>query len=177
VTRVAFAFLVLCVVVALIGEARAHAAQPTAAQPTAAQPDTVRPAGAQTRDAGLFREVLHLENGMLLVVEESALEPRSVGSYALRLYSALDTRFPYDDFRAGLILRREGTLEAVRELPDEQCEDCVMVCIRNVGTGNYWQRHLVSYSESRLVGRGASPMSAGSESCEDFSHGEFEPRH
>ena len=55
---------------------------------------------------------------MILVAEESSLEPRSVGSYSLRLYSATNPDFPYDDFRSGLILARDGIIEAVEELDE-----------------------------------------------------------
>ena len=67
-------------------------------------------------EVALFREVLTLADGRIVVVEENTLEPRSVGSYNVRLYGGRDPRFPYDDFVAGILVPRDGTIESANLL-------------------------------------------------------------
>ena len=116
-TRVAMAFLLLCTLVAAIGAARARA------------------------DGGLFQESLTLDSGRILVVSEPRLEPRSVGSFSVRLYSGRDARFPYDDFLSGVILPRDGVVERLCPLPAEPDGQTVLVMVRSVGTGGYLSGH------------------------------------
>jgi hypothetical protein len=47
----------------------------------------------------------------MVVVAEGQLEPRSIGSYSVRIYGERNRRFPYDDFVAGTVRRRDGALE------------------------------------------------------------------
>lgn len=122
--RVAVCFLLICGVFALVSAARA---------------------------GDLFEATIPLRNGQLLVVAESDLEPRSVGSYSLRLYSNERPEFPYDRFLAGGVYHRDGVLEAALELDPKHCEDCFMICMRSVGTGGYLSRHIFSYANNRLV--------------------------
>jgi len=49
-----------------------------------------------------------------IVVAEGDLEPRSVGSYAVRVYEARSQKFPTDRFIAGIVRPRNGIIEAVR---------------------------------------------------------------
>ena len=56
-TRVAIVFMLLCGLIALLGAAP-----------------------ARSEENGQYREILVPESGQLLVVEESVLQPRSVGS-------------------------------------------------------------------------------------------------
>ncbi len=122
--RVAISFLLVCALVTLVNTARAD---------------------------GLFKETIKLRNGQLLVVEESDLEPRSVGSYSLRLYSNERPEFPYDRFVTGLLEYRDGVLEAAAELDSKHCDDCFMICMRSVGTGSALTRHVYSYGNNRLT--------------------------
>jgi hypothetical protein len=70
-----------------------------------------------TAEEGRFQQSLALDNGSYLVIAEGQREPRSIGSYSLRLYSGRNPRFPYDDFLTGLILPREGYIEAIKVIP------------------------------------------------------------
>ena len=140
--RVAVGFLLACALATFINTARAD---------------------------GPFRETFTLRNGQVLVVEESALEPRSVGSYSLRLYSNERPEFPYDKFIAGLVHYRDGILEAAAELDVKHCDDCFMVCMRSVGTGNYLTRHVYSYADNRLILQYDETVGcAGPLACDDF---------
>ena len=138
--RVAIAFLVVCTCVAVVNAARAE---------------------------GRFQQTLTLRSGLLLVVEESALEPRSVGSYSLRLYSGERAEFPYDRFITGLVQPRDGFVEAAMELDPRHCDDCVMVCLRSAGSGSYLARHIFSYTDRHLVLRGMSSQGPTREACAD----------
>jgi len=73
-----------------------------------------------------------------VVVAEGDFEPRSVGSYSIRAYAGTDARFPYDDFIAGAVRPRDGTVEDVRfsDLDRDGLLDIVVV-IRSAGSGGY----------------------------------------
>ena len=74
----------------------------------------------------------------VVVVAEGAHEPRSIGSYSLRFYRGANPRFPYDDFIAGLIRPRNGTLERVLFADlDRDGRSDVIVVMRSAGTGGY----------------------------------------
>jgi hypothetical protein len=79
-----------------------------------------------------------MPNGMTVVVSEGALEPRGAGSYSLQLYARNDPAYPYDRFVAGLVHRRNGTVEEIRLVDlnrDRQME--VVVVTRYSGSGEY----------------------------------------
>ena len=95
------------------------------------------PAGA----ADLNRIVLNGSDeglAVTVVVDEGEGEPRSTGSYALRLYRAGDPSFPYDAFLAGAVRPRDGTLEALKFADiDRDGRNEVIVVVRSAGTGGY----------------------------------------
>lgn len=127
--RVAVTFLLLCMAVTVMNAARAEPG----------------PAGD-----GLFRETLTLETGQVLVIEESSLEPRSIGSFTVRLYSGANANAPYDDFRRGLLLKRDGVLESARVIPPENGKQRVLLTVRSVGTGDYPSYHLLTIAGDRI---------------------------
>ena len=73
-----------------------------------------------------------------MIVAEGRFEPRSTGSYSLRVYAGTHPRFPYDDFVTGTVRSRDGTIEDVRffDLDDDGLLDIVVV-MRSAGTGGY----------------------------------------
>jgi len=85
---------------------------------------------------------------IIVVVAEGELEPGSVGSYSLRTYAGRNP-FPYDDFIAGAVRPRDGTLADVlfADLDGDGSPEIVVV-IRSAGTGNY-----LSADAFRLRGR------------------------
>ena len=74
----------------------------------------------------------------VVVVAEGELEPRSVGSYSVRTYAGTSPRFPYDDFIAGAVRPRDGSLDDVlfSDVDGDGSAEIVVV-IRSAGTGGY----------------------------------------
>jgi len=72
------------------------------------------------------------------VAAEGDFEPRSNGSYSLRVYAGTNPNFPYDNFVAGTVRPRDGTIEDVRfaDLNRDGSPDIIVV-IRSAGTGSY----------------------------------------
>jgi hypothetical protein len=87
-----------------------------------------------------------LSSGEYVVVSEGFGEPRSIGSYSLRIYSVLNPKYPYDNFVAGVILAREGVIEKVMAYDlDKDGSDEIVVIVRNVGTGSYLSVKAIKY--------------------------------
>ena len=62
-----------------------------------------------------FVQVFHLPITMEpVIVAEGDLEPRSIGSYTMRIYKARSAKFPTDEFITGVVRPRNGTIDAVR---------------------------------------------------------------
>lgn len=74
----------------------------------------------------------------IAVVAEGDFEPRSIGSYSLRIYAATDPRFPYDHFIAGVVRPRDGVVERVQfsDLDGDGSPEIVVI-VRSVGSGGY----------------------------------------
>ncbi len=79
-----------------------------------------------------------LPDGKVVVVAEGDFEPRSIGSYSVRLYTGESKRFPTDDFACGLIRERDGAIESVKlaDVDGDKVAE-VVVIIRCAGTGGY----------------------------------------
>jgi hypothetical protein len=87
---------------------------------------------------GLFLQHLTLVDGRVVVVEEAALEPRSIGSFSIRLYSGVNSAYPFDDFVSGIIVPRDGFVERlVLEDIDGDDDAELIVVLRSAGTGSY----------------------------------------
>src|SRR5262245_497463 len=50
----------------------------------------------------------------IAVAAEGDFEPRSIGSYSLRIYAGANPDFPYDAFMAGIVRPRDGTVENIK---------------------------------------------------------------
>ncbi len=85
-----------------------------------------------------FSENLTLPDGRVVVVSEPTAEPRSVGSYSIRVYSGANPQFPFDDFVCGVVLARDGFLEkvALEDLDSDGSAELVVV-MRSAGSGSY----------------------------------------
>lgn len=72
----------------------------------------------------------------IVVVAEGDFEARSIGSYSVRAYGAANSRFPFDDFIAGTVRPRDGTIEHIgfSDL-DRDGSPEIVVIIRAAGTG------------------------------------------
>jgi hypothetical protein len=104
--------------------------------------------GAAENPRPVMRAVVP-NSSTIVVVAEGDFEPRSVGSYSLRVYAGRDPRFPHDDFIDGLVRPRDGTVEEIRfaDLDDDGSPEIVVV-VRSPGTGS-----LLSADAFRLQGR------------------------
>jgi hypothetical protein len=95
---------------------------------------------AQTKetDDDHFARQYPLENGKAVVVAEGDLEPRSIGSYSVRLYAGANNEHPTDDFVTGIIRPRDGTIEKVllKDITGDGKKEIIVVT-RSVGTGDY----------------------------------------
>lgn len=73
-----------------------------------------------------------------VVVVEGDFEPRSIGSYTLRLYAKNDPAFPYDSFLTGTVRPRDGSIESVRFADlDRDGAPEIIVVTRSAGSGGY----------------------------------------
>ena len=87
----------------------------------------------------------------IVVVAEGEFEPRSIGSYSVRIYSGRSAKFPFDDFIAGIVMRRNGIVEAVKfhDLDGDGRPE-VVVIVRAVGSGGYLSADAFRY-RNRLL--------------------------
>ena len=88
----------------------------------------------------------------VLVVAEGEFEPRSVGSYSVRIYSGLNPKYPLDDYIAGVVRPRNGIIEAVRFHDfdgDGRAE--IVVVIGSAGTGGYRSADVLGFKERSLA--------------------------
>ncbi len=105
--------------------------------------------------ADLNRIVLNGSDAILgvnAVADEGEGEPRSIGSYALRLYKAGDPSFPFDAFAAGAVRPRDGTLESLKFADiDRDGRPEVIVVARSAGSGGYLSVDAFRFQKDALV--------------------------
>ncbi len=101
--------------------------------------------GVAEANGDLFHIQQTLASGAVVVIEESRNEPRSLGSYSIRLYSGANPEFPLDDFRHGLVLVRDGFIEQAQFLSP----NLLIIVIRSAASGNYLSGTLVR-AEAKL---------------------------
>jgi hypothetical protein len=87
----------------------------------------------------------------VFVVAEGDFEPRSIGSYALRVYGGTSKKSPTDDFVVGVIRPRNGAVEAVRfdDIDDDDRPEIVVI-IRSAGSGGYLSADAFRYRARSL---------------------------
>jgi len=86
-----------------------------------------------------------------VVVAEGDFEPRSIGSYSLRVYGGANKKFPTDDFITGVIRPRNGTIEAVRfDSLDADDRPEIVVIVRAAGSGGYISADAFRYRDRSL---------------------------
>ncbi|MFM8940769.1 MAG: PliI family lysozyme inhibitor of I-type lysozyme [Phenylobacterium sp.] len=112
-------------------------------------------AAAPAVAADLNRIVLNGSDAILgvnAVADEGEGEPRSIGSYALRLYKAGDPSFPFDAFAAGAVRPRDGRLEALKFADiDRDGRPEVIVVSRSAGSGGYLSVDAFRFQKDALV--------------------------
>lgn len=73
-----------------------------------------------------------------VVVAEGDLEPRSIGSYSVRLYAKGEPGFPYDSFITGLVRPRDGGIEKLLFADvDGDGKPDIVVTVRAAGSGGF----------------------------------------
>lgn len=101
---------------------------------------TLGPAEALKPDPHRLALRVALPTGQVATAIEGEHEPRSTGSYALRIYAPSDPQFPQDRFVAGVVRPRDGTLEDLRvDDVDRDGQPEVLVLVRNAGSGGFLQ--------------------------------------
>ena len=87
----------------------------------------------------------------VMVIAEGDLEPRSIGSYTLRVYAGYSDQFSTDEFITGMLRPRNGTIEAVQFADvDSDGRADVVVLMRSAGSGGYLAADAFRYSHRSL---------------------------
>ncbi len=99
-----------------------------------------------------FVQKMKLASGQTAVVAEGDFEPRSTGSFSVRLYSGENPHFHTDDFLGGVIHQRDGSVEKVvlADVDGDGLEEIVVI-VRSIGTGSYLSVHAFAIDKKRLV--------------------------
>ncbi|AWM78522.1 PliI family lysozyme inhibitor of I-type lysozyme [Phenylobacterium parvum] len=87
-----------------------------------------------------------------VVADEGEGEPRSTGSYALRLYKSGDPSYPFDAFLAGAVRARDGALEALKFADlNRDGKNEIIVVVRSAGSGGYLSADAYRLQKGALV--------------------------
>ncbi len=108
--------------------------------------------GAQAQGNSRFAQKFQIPGSAeIIVVAEGDLEPRSIGSYALRVYGGKSKKFPTDDFITGVIRSRNGRVDDVKfEDVDDDGKRDIIVIIRSAGSGGYISADAFHYEKGEL---------------------------
>ncbi len=86
-----------------------------------------------------------LDSGFVCVIAEGALEPRSIGTFSVRVYRNLDV----GDYVAGIIAPRNGFVRtAYRANPEGKGPEAIVVEVETAGSGRYVERHVFVFDAS-----------------------------
>lgn len=122
-----------------------------------------------TAGAERYVKSLALPGGQVAVVAEGDLEPRSTGSYSLRLYSGRAPEFPTDEFLAGVVRPRDGTVSKVLLADvDGDGRPEIVVVVQSAGSGGYLSADAFRYGRRSVtplasvsgLAPGADPVAA-----------------
>ena len=106
--------------------------------------------GSEQSKSNRYANQHRLSTGETAVVAEGDFEPRSIGSYSVRIYG-VNPNFPTDNFIYGTISPRNGIIEKVitQDINGDGIEE-IIVIIRSVGTGGYLSADAYQYRSNRL---------------------------
>lgn len=118
----------------------------TSIEKTRLLPTTVTTKNTAVNSSGTerFLAKIKLPKGQMGVVAEGDFEPRSIGSYSVRLYSGANPIFPFDDFLSGVIRARDGFVKSTM-VKTVDGHEAIVVKIETAGSGAY------SYSDVWLI--------------------------
>ncbi len=111
----------------------------------------VHPAfGSAQKQPARYLNQHKLSTGYTAVVAEGEFEPRSIGSYSVRIYGA-NPEFPTDDFLSGTVRSRDGSIEKVviQDINGDGAEEIIII-IRSAGTGGYISADAFQYRSKQL---------------------------
>lgn len=79
------------------------------------------------------------------------MEPRSIGSFSIRLYSGLNPEYPFDDFVDGIIVPRDGFVErlALEDIDGDGIAELIVV-LRSAGSGAYQSAKAFAITDNRV---------------------------
>lgn len=99
-----------------------------------------------------FVEKLRLQTGETVVVAEGELEPRSIGSFTVRLFGeAAEPGWDTTYYLSGLLHERDGVIEeVVLEDLDGDLTQEIVVIVRSVGSGAYLSAHAFRITDGEL---------------------------
>lgn len=106
---------------------------------------------AEEQDQRFVKKIRFPDAKEFVVIAEGEFEPRSIGSYSLRIYSGLNPDFPLDDYVDGLVQSRDGGIEQVQFHDfdgDGRAE--IVVIIRSAGSGAYLSADVFGYAKKSL---------------------------
>jgi hypothetical protein len=99
----------------------------------------------------VFEQQLALASELMAVVSEDAREPRSIGSYTVKIYAVTKPRLAFDRFIAGLVRSRDGIIETASTVDINLDGDKeLVVVIRSAGSGGYLSADAFDISRSGL---------------------------
>ncbi len=93
-------------------------------------------------EEGRYVKKMRISKELTAVVAEGDFEPRSIGSFTVRLYRADDDEakrgLDVDDFAGGILLERDGQIEKVELLDlDGDSTNELIISVRSAGSGGY----------------------------------------
>lgn len=86
----------------------------------------------------IVKQTVMPQTGQTVVIAEGDLEPRSIGSYSVRIYGKNDPAYPFDRFISGIVRPRNGTLQELLFADiDGNGKTDIVVITRYAGSGNF----------------------------------------
>ena len=113
---------------------------------------TIPVAAVLAGEGAPFSQVLMWQDSGRLIVSENDHEPRSIGSFSIRVYGGRNPEFPFDDFIVGAIFARDGVIESVHILDvDGDDRDDLVVVQQTAGSGAYRNADAFSVRQAQIV--------------------------
>jgi len=88
----------------------------------------------------------------IAVIAEGDFEPRSVGSYSLRIYAGVNPGLPFDNFVTGMVRARDGAVEGLlfHDFDGDGAAEIVVVT-RSAGSGSYLSADAFAFRGEMLL--------------------------